>query len=247
MTTPAPQTVRPVRKQSGPFVWVLGVVSGLIVSVIVSVILGVFIEWVGMHWWWKNEGVNHSKNMVVEDLNYLAEYPRSLITDNSVDFAAKWAWYATQPFVFLGITSFIKSHKTHGPQVDPNDTAIRKSLKLTLHDSAKYLTAAIHVTQDAAIRLAVVALALPAFILACLLGLIDGLGRRDIRKWSGGRESSFVYHHAKRMLWPAFTGGFTIYLTWPTGGFNPAWMVLPFGAAVAWTMSVMASTFKKYL
>jgi hypothetical protein len=36
-------------------------------------------------------------------------------------------------------------------------------------------------------------------------------------------------------------------LTWPTGGFNPAWMVLPFCAAVAWTMSLMAATFKKYL
>ena len=62
-----------------------------------------------------------------------------------------------------------------------------------------------------------------------------------------GAVSGTVLSFELGLLWPAFTGGFTIYLTWPTGGFNPAWMVLPFGAAVAWTMSVMASTFKKYL
>ncbi|HSV47576.1 MAG TPA: DUF4400 domain-containing protein, partial [Ramlibacter sp.] len=112
---------------------------------------------------------------------------------------------------------------------------------------APYLSSMVYVWQDAFIRLAIVFLALPAFGIAFLIGLVDGLGRRDIRKWCGGRESSFVYHHAKRLLWPAFTFGFFVYLTWPTGGFNPAWAVLPFCAASACTVSLMAATFKKYL
>ena len=237
---------RPLPARPSLFGGMMSVSVGLVASVLLSVVLGTLIEWLGMHWWWKDEGVRHSKAMVLEDLNYLQTYRQSLLTANTVAFAASWALAATRPFDWLGVTRFIgaQSHTAIAPSTG---TSVRRAMQLTLHDSAKYLTAAIYVAQDAAIRLAIVVLALPAFVLAVLLGMVDGLGRRDIRRWSGGRESSFVYHHAKRLLWPAFTGGFTLYLTWPTGGFNPAWMVLPFCAAVAWTMSLMASTFKKYL
>jgi integrating conjugative element membrane protein (TIGR03747 family) len=221
-------------------------VSALLASIVVSFVLGTFIEWIGMHWWWRHEGVNHSKAMVVEDLNHLREYRRSLITEDAVAFAAGWALAATAAFEWVGVTRFIQQ-QVAGPAVSPADTRLQRAVKSTLRDTSKYLTAAIYVAQDTAIRLAVVMLAIPAFALACLLGMVDGLGRRDIRKWSGGRESSFVYHHAKRVLRPALTGGFTLYLTWPTAGFNPAWMILPFCGAVGCTVSLMAATFKKYL
>lgn len=246
MTASAQPPPRPALRRRGPILWLLEVVSGLLASIVVSLVLGTFIEWIGMHWWWRQEGVNHSKAMVFEDLNHLRDYRRSLITEDTVEFAASWALATTAVFEWLGVTRFLQ-HQAAGPRISPGDTRVQRAMKSTLRDASKYLTAAIYVAQDAAIRLAIVVLAAPAFALACLLGMVDGLGRRDIRKWSGGRESSFVYHHAKRLLWPALTGGFTLYLTWPTGGFNPAWMVLPFCGAVACTMSLMASTFKKYL
>jgi len=246
MATTTHTPPRPVARRQSPIGWLLSVATGLVASVILSFVLGTFIEWIGMHWWWQDQGVRHSKDMVIEDLNYLRDYHQSLVTDDTVQFAASWALAASRPFEAIGVNRFIASQRQR-PPLTVDESPVRRAVKLTLRDSAKYLTAAIYVAQDAAIRLAIVVLALPAFLLAVLLGLIDGLGRRDIRKWSGGRESSFVYHHAKRLLWPAFTGGFTLYLTWPTGGFNPAWMVLPFCAALAWTMSLMASTFKKYL
>jgi integrating conjugative element membrane protein (TIGR03747 family) len=76
--------------------------------------------------------------------------------------------------------------------------------------------------------------------------VIDGLVRRDIRRWTGGRESSFVYHHAKRYTSWALTGGFGIYLAWPFGGFNPAYMVLIFTVLVAAALSTTVGSFKKY-
>ena len=76
---------------------------------------------------------------------------------------------------------------------------------------------------------------------------VDGLVRRDLRRWSGGRESSFVYHHAKRYTVWALTGGFGLYLTWPFGGFNPAYMVLVFTVLVAATLSTTVAAFKKYV
>ena len=106
---------------------------------------------------------------------------------------------------------------------------------------------AMYTAQDTALRLAIVLFALPAFVLACLLGAVDGLVRRDLRKWGGGRESSFVYHHAKSSTYLALGGGFSLYLAWPTGGFNPAYMVLVFTALTAWSLSLTLSSFKKYL
>lgn len=227
---------------------VLGVLSGLIVSIFVSIVIGCAIEWIGMNidGWWKAEGVSHSESMVREDLGYLAEYRKSLVTEDSVEFAASWAAAADMALAWVGVKALIRA-AARARQAPAPASKFGHILRNLLVDSAPYLISGVFVVQDAAIRMAIVVLALPAFLIAVVLGLVDGFVRRDIRRWSGGRESSFVYHNAKRLLWPAFTGGFTLYLTWPTGGFNPAWMVLPFCAAAAWTIGLMAATFKKYL
>jgi Domain of unknown function (DUF4400) len=43
------------------------------------------------------------------------------------------------------------------------------------------------------------------------------------------------------------TGGFGLYLAWPFGGFNPAYMVLVFTVLVAMSLSTTLAAFKKYL
>lgn len=244
MSTAAQANARPVPRRRGLIVLTIEVIVGLVFSVAISLITGTVIEWVGMHSWWKDEGVHHSRNVVIEDLGYLQEFPRSLITDDTVNFAREWSDAATSLADRLGLVSMVKLAVAPIPDnLTPTQTRARKLLAW----AGPYLLAAIFVWQDAFIRLAIVVLALPAFFLATTVGLVDGLARRDVRRWSAGRETSFVYHNAKRLLWPAFTGGFFLYLTWPTGGFNPAWMVLPFCAAAAVTISLMAATFKKYL
>lgn len=109
-----------------------------------------------------------------------------------------------------------------------------------------YILAAMLVTQVFAVRLAVLVLALPAFVLLGLMGLTDGLVRRDIRRWSGGRESSFVYHWAKKLLYPALILPWILYLAIPSS-IHPNLIVLPFAILFAVSVRVMASTFKKYL
>jgi integrating conjugative element membrane protein (TIGR03747 family) len=217
-------------------------IFAFVMSFILSVIIGCLIEWAGMHWWWKDAGVAHSRDMVAEDLGYLHEYPRSLLTDDTVAFAQRWSDGITRAAAFVGLLRFIDGAHLAQPR-NQLEVTLARVRAVTL----PYLISGVYVAQDAAIRLAIVFLALPAFFLAVAVGLIDGLGRRDVRRWSGGRESAFLYHGAKRLIKPAFTGGFTLYLTWPTGGFNPAWMVLPFCVAVGATFSLVASSFKKYL
>jgi integrating conjugative element membrane protein (TIGR03747 family) len=230
----------------GPVGITFNLTMAIIASFIMSIVIGCVIEWVGMHTIWKAEGITHSRDMVREDLGYLREYRRSLMTQDTVAFAARWADGIASVARMSGLLTLLE--RAHQPATSgaPRNGVAQATANI-VEGMAPYIESGIYVAQDAAIRLAIVVLALPAFLLAVMVGLVDGLARRDVRRWGGGRESAFLYHGAKRLIKPAFTGGFTLYLTWPTGGFNPAWMVLPFCIAVAWVLSLMAATFKKYL
>ena len=102
------------------------------------------------------------------------------------------------------------------------------------------------VTQVFCVRLAVLSLSMPVFFLFGLVGLVDGLVRRDLRRWGGGRESSFVYHYARRSVLPLMLSAWVTYLALPFS-LHPAWIVLPFATLLALVVTVTAGTFKKYL
>jgi integrating conjugative element membrane protein (TIGR03747 family) len=102
------------------------------------------------------------------------------------------------------------------------------------------------VTQVFSVRLAILALATPVFLLFSLVALVDGLVKRDLRRWGGGRESSFLYHWAKRSALPLLVLTWVVYLALPFS-LHPSFVVLPFAILFALSVEVTASTFKKYL
>ncbi len=55
-----------------------------------------------------------------------------------------------------------------------------------------YLLPALFTIFTFVVRLAVLTLAMPLFLIAVITGAVDGLMRRDLRKFGAGRESSFV-------------------------------------------------------
>ena len=122
--------------------------------------------------------------------------------------------------------------------------------QLGLHEGytrvADFVVAAATITQVFAVRLAVLTLAMPAFALAILVGVLDGLVLRDLRRWGGGRESSYLYHHAKRWIWPLFITAWVLYLSLPFS-VHPAFSILPFAALIGLLVAITAASFKKYL
>ena len=121
---------------------------------------------------------------------------------------------------------------------------------MALHEGytriADFIVAAATITQVFAVRLAVLTLAMPAFALAILVGVLDGLVLRDLRRWGGGRESSYLYHHAKRWIWPLFITAWVLYLSLPFS-VHPAFSILPFAALIGLLVAITAASFKKYL
>jgi hypothetical protein len=110
----------------------------------------------------------------------------------------------------------------------------------------KNLIAAGYTTLVFLVRLLVLTLSLPLFLTAACVGLIDGLVRRDVRRFGAGRESGFVYHRAKAALMPLATLPWVIYLALPFS-LNPLWILLPGAAALGAATCVAAATFKKYI
>ena len=243
---PAPQaSATPAGRSRGPIAALASVVIGLAFSTLSSWIFGTALTILGDHTFWKGRGVERAIAAVEEDFGYLQGYPRSLMVDDTVAFARDFAELVARPFHSLGAPAFIARTTAIEPDAvaNPHARAVRRIVK----EVGRAVETAYYVAQDTAIRLAIAFYALPAFAMAIFIGLIDGLVRRDLRRWTGGRESSYVYHHSKRFTWWFLTAGFTAYLAWPFGGFNPAYLVLIFATLVAAALSTTASTFKKYL
>ena len=189
--------------------------------------------------------------------------PRSLLVADTVAFSESVRNWVALPFSKIGVVDGKAQSLTPFPAPSPSSsqrppastatgyTGVSGQIRAASAEVSKTVSnwalMTMYVTQDVLLRMCVAIFALPAFALACLVGVVDGLVRRDLRRWGGGRESSFVYHHAKRYTHWALTGGFGLYLAWPFGGFNPALMVLVFTVLTAITLSTTVAAFKKYV
>ncbi len=252
---------RPIKPRTrGPVELAVEVFFGLLFVSLFAWFVGLAIEVAGSFTIWKGQGIAHSQRLVEQDLGYIAAAPRSLLIDDTEALARRLTAAIALPFEKLGVrTYYERSLQAGGPlpsEPPPGAAAggkkllqggLSKASRQAAQSGAKWALIGMHVAQDVVLRLSVALFALPAFLLACIVGTVDGLVRRDLRRWRGGRESSFVYHHAKRYTAWALTGGFGLYLTWPFGGFNPAYMVLVFTVLVAATLSTTVASFKKYV
>ncbi|HAO8131166.1 TPA: DUF4400 domain-containing protein, partial [Salmonella enterica subsp. enterica serovar Livingstone] len=100
-----------------------------------------------------------------------------------------------------------------------------------------------NITLTFLLRLAILLQALPLFVLIIVIGLIDGLVRRDLRKFGAGHESGFVYHHARRMIGSSLAATVLVWLALPV--FLEPRVVLLLGALlIGLTESIMIGAFK---
>ncbi len=71
-------------------------------------------------------------------------------------------------------------------------------------------------TQLIGVRLATMVAALPLMALTYGVAMTDGITQRAIRRVSGGRESSSIYHRAKYLQLALLVTSATIFLLWPS-------------------------------
>ena len=210
-----------------------------------ALLFSILIEWAGMVFWWSEQGLDHSRRMLEREIQYLdGDFRRSLLSPDPAGFARQLAGRVHHGlFEATGWIDFMQW--VSGPP-QPGESGLRPLLHRLYSPAGEFLVAAMQVTQVFCVRLAVLSLSTPVFFLFGLVGLVDGLVRRDLRRWGGGRESSFVYHYARRSVMPLVVSAWVGYLALPFS-LHPAWIVLPFSALLALVITVTAGTFKKYL
>ncbi len=240
VTDPRRRVVQPGLISKG-----LTAIAKAIQWLLLSLLFSIIIEWAGMVLWWPDEGLDHSRAMLAKEISYLdTDFKRSVVTSDPARFAKRFA-DNTYHYLFE-LTRFVDFIRWVSPQPTTNEQGLRATLHKIYHPIAEFVIAMMQITQVFSVRLAILTLAMPVFLLFSLVAFVDGLVQRDLRRWGGGRESSFVYHYAKKAALPLVVLAWVTYLSLPFS-LHPTFVVLPFAIMFALTVVVTASTFKKYL
>jgi len=223
----------------------LTAIARIIQWLLLSLLFSIIIEWAGMVLWWPDEGLDHSRAMLTNEISYLNnDFRRSVVTSDPARFAKRFA-DNTYHYLFK-VTRFTDFIRWVSPPPAIDEHGLRPRLHKISRPITEFVIAMMQVTQVFSVRLAILTLAMPIFVLFSLVALVDGLVQRDLRRWGGGRESSFVYHYAKKAALPLVVLSWVTYLALPFS-LHPTFVVLPFATLFALTVAVTASTFKKYL
>lgn len=224
----------PRRKKIG--VWdsfvglTLGNIFTFIMWCIAAIAISIIIEWVGMIFWWSP---NHSKEMLLTELQYLSSFGRNYLTGlYPGDLAIGYLGEAKTTINSLGLAEWSKKLQA---STNPLFVAMGWGVESAINTIFIFFC-----------RLAVCTSAAAGYVLVALVALIDGLTERDIRKACGGNESAMRYHHAKRFIFPSVALAFGFYLTVPFT-VHPAIVFLPIMLVTGFTIYVASSTFKKFL
>ena len=209
-----------------------------------SLVLSIVLEWAGMVYWWEEQGLAHSADMLEFEIALVqSELTHSLLVDEPAGWVLGARDRARALLEFTGVAGLVH---WAAAQPDPASRGWASHLHRIAHPVSHFALAALQVMQLFAVRLAVLALAIPAFVLFACVGLIDGLVQRDLRRRGAGRESSFIYHHARAAIPPLLGAPFIIYLALPVS-LHPGWIVLPAVLLMGLAVALAARSFKKYL
>lgn len=219
---------------------------GAVFIIIFSLFLSIIVEWIGMSFFWEDEGSMHSLTMLSTEINYINKdfSHQNIAGYRPIDFVSHSyeAFYGTKKESGIA-QSFI--NWLNSP-TDDSTGSIEAYIKSSSHSLKEYLLAAMYIALVFAIRLSILILSLPLFFLVAILAIVDGLAIRDVRRWSNGRESGFRYHYAKSFVLPSFFVAWILYLSIPFS-IHPNIIILPLCLLMGLVVRSAFTWFKKYL
>lgn len=240
-TTQASQA--PAPRRSGIIFGTVELCLRLLGLLFASLIFSIVLEFVGMLWFWPEQGWHHSHAMWLSELGWLSShFKSSLLVQEPARATVKVLEHLNDWVVMRSGWAYSDVQL----KLLSRETSLQGQFAQAYVVMQDYLLAALFTVFTFVVRLAVLSLAMPLFLLAVVTGAVDGLMRRDLRRFGADRESSFVYHRAKRTLLPLMISPWMIYLSLPWS-LNPIWILLPCAAVLGWMVAITAATFKKYL
>ncbi|MDK9358900.1 TIGR03747 family integrating conjugative element membrane protein [Lelliottia sp. V106_10] len=222
----APQPVR----RPGLLSWLAllpGVLAGFCLG---AWMLAIALEWLGDAFFWRNACASHSEQVLQATWQWWRGYagaPVWLVEDLELTSDTLQQW----------ITSLV--HSLNGQSGLFWTETVTSMIRCALLSAG-------NVTLTFLLRLAILLLALPLFALTITIGLIDGLVRRDLRRFGAGHESGFVYYHARRMISSCLIATGLVWLAVPIF-IEPTYVQMVGAVEIGLAVSIMFGAFKKYL
>ena len=212
-----------------------------------SLLLCLVIEIVGMHLFWPEQGWRHAQGMMSVELQQLStQFTRSVVVQEPGRSAYRLVgWLHQNLLLDSGLLDWLTRMNEQAKAAD-TATGFNATLAQAVVYVESYVLAAFYTTATFLLRLLVLVLTLPLFALAALTGLVDGLVRRDLRRFYAERESGFLYHRARATILPLAVLPWVTYLALPVS-VHPLWILLPAAATLGMAMDLTAGSFKKYL
>ena len=150
-----------------------------------ALFLSVIVEWVGMKFFWPDTGWHHAERMLEAELEQLSGQFKQGVLLASPSSSARELVVKAHEFVFVK-SGFVAW--TQEAQTRVSNPARARTFRDYLAMAHVYLkdalVAAAYTSLVFFTRLLVLVLTLPLFLLAAFVGFVDGLVRRDIRRFS---------------------------------------------------------------
>jgi integrating conjugative element membrane protein (TIGR03747 family) len=213
-----------------------------------SLLLSILIECIGVHWFWPEESWHHAQQMFEFERGQLSsEFTQSVISRAPAQAAEHFIERAFQVlFVDSGLLENAAELGERAREHAIQGEGLKRFVSTLYVDLETDLRAICYAVLTFLVRLAVLTLTLPLFALSALVGFVDGLVRRDIRRFGGVYESGFVHHRARAFILPLALLPWGAYLTLPVS-VDPLAILLPSAALLGLAVNLTAASFKKYL
>ena len=185
---------------------------------------------------WSPEGNQHLQNVLAQEIALLK------LNQADLDFLAS---VVTSFYELIFVSSGIDSIMQNAANTSTNNVNQQSAIDFakTLHPVIE--TAMIGL-QIFALRIGVLILSLPIWLIITVAAVADGFVGWYLRRTGGERESGFIYHRAKRSLAWSFVCLWLIYLV-PPVPMNPVYIIPPFLLVSGIAARLQVSYFKKFL
>ncbi|MDH2436658.1 TIGR03747 family integrating conjugative element membrane protein [Pokkaliibacter sp. MBI-7] len=241
---PVDQAERQQQRRIGFFGRVFELPIRALGVLMLSLFFSLVMEWIGIAFFYPEQGYTHAQQMMEQEMGYFSSgFRHSLLHSQPVVLASgvvqnvyEWA------FVKTGFMAFAEQARQPIPAEAGHVQRYSLLLFRVLED---YLLAAMYTSLTFITRVMILLLSMPLFGLAGMVGFVDGLVRRDLRRFGAGLESSFWYHHIKRWVVPSFVLVWIVYLSLPFS-VHPNVVLLPCSALFGLIVSLTVGQFKKY-
>lgn len=151
-----------------------------------SLLVSLLIEYACIAILWPDEGASHSYRVMVAESHWLSEgYTRSLLMAAPVETISRWVHTAWNwLFVDSGFSHWLQSFRETGQKGTGVIPTINRFGDSLIGWLGEYLQATLWVTLIFFIRVMILFLSLPLFGLVIITGIVEGLVRRDLRRYT---------------------------------------------------------------